>query len=457
MDRGGAPITAASPDEEDAAVPAADAVVLPEPIRLRVVALAADRLGALPPDEVPSALRAHARFTPGRRARLAAGPIAAALESGPAFRDRVAAGVRELMPELAVAVDEGSVPPAAAPEDVGALAYLLRPSGWQLVVEEAARALSTAAATAAAAGGAATVARLQEQLTAVRRAGRAEAELLRTELAVARAEGDELRRRLRDGAERVRRAERAVAAERDAAAAQRKGATTAGAAVEAETRRLRARLADAEAALEAARRSSREGRSADEVRLRLLLDTVVDAASGLRRELALPAVTVRPADLVAGDGLLSGGARGTEPARGLAADDPLRLDSLLAIPHTHLLVDGYNVTKLGYGGLPLETQRGRLVRALAALAAQTGVELTCVFDGAERPTQLAVPVPRNIRVLFSAAAETADELIARLVRAEPAGRPLVVVSSDREVADGVREAGARAVPSAALLRRLDRG
>jgi hypothetical protein len=60
-------------------------------------------------------------------------------------------------------------------------------------------------------------------------------------------------------------------------------------------------------------------------------------------------------------------------------------------------------------------------------------------------------------VLFSKPGEIADELIRRLVRAEPAGRPLVVVSSDREVADGVRRAGARAVPAAALVRRLDRG
>jgi hypothetical protein len=34
---------------------------------------------------------------------------------------------------------------------------------------------------------------------------------------------------------------------------------------------------------------------------------------------------------------------------------------------------------------------------------------------------------------------------------------VVVVSSDREVADGVRSAGARAVSAAALLRRLERG
>jgi hypothetical protein len=47
-------------------------------------------------------------------------------------------------------------------------------------------------------------------------------------------------------------------------------------------------------------------------------------------------------------------------------------------------------------------------------------------------------------------------VIRRLVRAEPAGRPVVVVSSDREVGDAVRRSGAYPVPSVALVRRLAR-
>ncbi len=59
-----------------------------------------------------------------------------------------------------------------------------------------------------------------------------------------------------------------------------------------------------------------------------------------------------------------------------------------------------------------------------------------------------------MRVLFSAPDEIADDLIRRLVAAEPPGRPLVVVTSDREVVTDVRRAGAWTVPSAALLARL---
>ena len=65
-------------------------------------------------------------------------------------------------------------------------------------------------------------------------------------------------------------------------------AADAVAVAEAEVSRARSRQAEAESALAAARKAVRDGRSLEHTRLRLLLDTVVDAAAGLRRELALP-------------------------------------------------------------------------------------------------------------------------------------------------------------------------
>jgi predicted RNA-binding protein with PIN domain len=216
---------------------------------------------------------------------------------------------------------------------------------------------------------------------------------------------------------------------------------------------LRSRLAAAESAVAAARLAAREGRSAEDARLWLLVETIGQAAQGLRRELALSPPTVLPGDLVEAE--TGAGAGTATPARALGDDDPARLDQLLALPRVHLVVDGYNVTKTGYGDLSLEQQRSRLIAGVAVLAAQTGAEVTVVFDGAER-LPAAPPVPRGVRVLFSLPGELADEVIRRLVRAEPAGRPVVVVSSDREVADGVRRSGAYAVASIALVRRLGR-
>jgi predicted RNA-binding protein with PIN domain len=61
-----------------------------------------------------------------------------------------------------------------------------------------------------------------------------------------------------------------------------------------------------------------------------------------------------------------------------------------------------------------------------------------------------------VRVLFSAPGQTADDLIGQLVRAEPSGRAVVVISSDQEVCDSARRADARPAPASLLLRRLSR-
>jgi len=428
---------------------------LPEAVRLRVLALAADRLGTLPADQVPPALRRVARFAPAKRARLAAIPIATTLESDPDFREAVADAVREGLPDLAAALDAGSPLPALPVEEVAAAAYLLRPAGWERFVAEAVAAASDADVSVARAAEAAIAARLQEQLEALRAERRVEAERLRAEATTARAEATELRRRLAEARDRARRVENDAVERIAAADVERAASLAAAAGSDAEARRLRSRLADAEGALESSRRTVRDGRSSADIRLRILLDTVVDAASGLRRELALPPTTERPADAIAAE-LVSAGLAAMPAARGLDADDPAVVEQLLTLPRVHIIIDGYNVTKTGYGGLPLEAQRSRLVAGLAALAARTGAEVTVVFDGTD-VHGVRVQSPRGVRVLFSLPGETADERIRQLVAGEPPGRPVVVVSSDREVADGVRRSGARPVPSVGLLRVLGRG
>ena len=184
------------------------------------------------------------------------------------------------------------------------------------------------------------------------------------------------------------------------------------------------------------------------------LDTLLGAVGGLRRELALAPLEGRPADAVVAE--YGSGSAPSVAAQGRADDDPALLDALLAVPLTHLLVDGYNVTKTGYGEVSLEAQRQRLLTGLGGLAARTGAEVTVVFDGTERTAATAPSAPRGVRLLFSREGETADDVLRRLVAVEPAGRPVVVVSSDREVAEGVRGSGARPVPSPALLRLLGR-
>jgi predicted RNA-binding protein with PIN domain len=429
--------------------------VLPEPVRQRVIVLAAAALTGMPPDELPAALRRVARFAPNRRARLGGGVIATQLAGDALFRQRAGGRVLADAGELGAAVAEGIAPAAADPVDVAALAYLARPAGWLDLVEAAGATVRAEADSAAIAD----LVRDAEQRAARaehdRAVARVEADKLRDELARLREEAAGLRednralhRSVRDLQARERRATELLATERGRLTRQ-------NADHDAEARRLRARLAEAQAAAGATRQTAKEARQVDDARLWLLLETIGQAALGLRRELALEPTSMLPADVVAAESAARPGGAETSAARALAADDPARLDQLLALPKAHLVVDGYNVTKTGYAEIPLEQQRARLVSGLGGIAAQTGVEVTVVFDGAERMVGLPA-APRGVRVLFSRKGETADELIRRLVRAEPAGRPIVVISSDKEVADGVRRHGAYPLSSSTLIRRLAR-
>jgi predicted RNA-binding protein with PIN domain len=427
---------------------------LPEPVRQRVITLAAAALPGLPLDELPVPLRRVAKFAPNRRARLGGSAIATQLTGDPLFRQRVAGRVLEEAGDLGVAVADGASPGAADPVEVAALAYLARPGGWVDMVEaagEMVRAESdSAAVTELLRDAEHRVARAEHD----RAVARVEADKLRDELARLRDEAAGLReenrtlgRSVRELQAREKRASELVAIEKGRLA-------RALADHDAELRRLRARLAEAETAAGVNRQSAKEARQVDDARLWLLLETIGQAAVGLRRELALEPSSLLPADIVAAEAAARPGAVAGR-ARALEADDPARLDQLLALPRVHLVVDGYNVTKTGFPEVSLEQQRTRLVSGLGGIAAQTGAEVTVVFDGAERVVGLP-PAPRGVRVLFSRKGETADELIRRLVRAEPAGRPIVVISSDREVADGVRRHGAYPLGSPTLLRRLAR-
>ena len=443
----------ASPDvvEPPAGVP----VVLPEPVRARVVALAADALGALGPDQLPAPLRRVAGFTPPRRVRLAGTRIALTLESDSQFRERVAVHVRTQQPDVAGPLLDGTVAPAADPVELAALAYLLRPDGWAGLVRAAADGVAAAQVAAATTAALAEGDRLRERLAVARDDGRRAHEQSREREAALRNENAALRQRLAE----TRRREREARAEADDAV-RRAGetelsireATAAGA---ADVRRLRSRLVELEAALASARRDSRDNRDAATTRTRLLVDTLAGAVHGLRRELALPTVEVLPADTVAA--AVPTAVRDVDGAgRAMRAGDPALLEALLALPRVHLVVDGYNVTKTGYATLALDQQRQRLLRDLASVVARTGAEVTVVFDGADLPHPPPVAPPRGVRVLFSPHDVTADDLIRTLVAAEPAGRPLVVVSTDREVAGDAVANGARAAPSQTLLDLLAR-
>lgn len=434
-------------DRDGATESTVDWTQLPDAVRAKLSELAAEAIGTLPRVDVPQQLRAVARFAPAKRARLGAGALVANLRDSIAFRTAVVEWSREHRP---AALDLAGADPAA----VAAAAVLLGEDTADHYLELVSRRASDATLRAERDAAVARAERMQAELSRVQDeldAAQGVADRVRAE---GEAELERLRKKLREQGVRLREARDEAAratAEVDRIRAEATGQVNLlteqrdRERERSEIERTRAERAEAEA--EIARQSAREARQADEVRLALLVDTLDGAVTGLRRELALGGSGPRPADLV----------RGATAAQGVVGrvEDPAALDRLLALPSVHLVVDGYNVTKTGYPELSLSDQRDRLVRQLAALAARTSAEVTLVFDGAG---VIAVPTaaPRGVRVLFSDPGVLADDVIRALVTAEPEGRPVIVVTSDRAVADSVRRRGAHPVPSAVLLARLGR-
>ncbi len=428
---------------------------LPEPVRTRVVAMASDTLGSSDQSDLPAAVRPLASFTPSRRARLAGTQIAAALERDDGFRDLVAADVRTRQPELVAALDSGTTPPAVDPVEVAAVCYLTRPPGWPALVAAAVGRLEEERAGADSRQVSDQASRLRQRLDGLADDLKEARRRHREQLAELKLENRGLRHRLADARQRARAAEDASARAVTEAEEAVRAASSSAAGLEAEIRRLRSRVADLERDLTAARRLERSERGEDTLRARLLVDTLLESARGLQRELSLPPVEGSPADAVAAH-VAEEGSRASSGQASLAHDDPLLLDELLALPRAHLVVDGYNVTKTAWPDLPLERQRDRLLAGMAPLAARTGAEMTVVFDAADSPDRPVVNRPRGVRVLFSPRGVIADDVIRELVAAEPMGRPLVVVTSDQAVARDVRRDGAHVVAAPALSRLLAR-
>lgn len=413
---------------------------LPVAVRNRIVQWAADAVGAAPPASIPQVLARVARFAPAKRAKSGAAALAQAIESDAAFRSLVA----ERAVRLSAAGTDQDAPADAV--TAAAKAYLLRlPDESELLAAVATGASESDFNT--------RVLELERDVRALTaRLERATADVAARQVpadADRDIEAQRLRLRLREQGSRLRGQQQAIEALRRSAAddLDRASAERDRALEESQVWRQRAETASARGdaavkVVERLRRSAGERRAASDRRLELLLGAIEGAASGLRREWDLQGGGPAPADVVA-VGLPA------PPADTERTADPSRLMAWASLPGAHLIVDGYNVTKTGFAELSLSEQRDRLVRSLAALAARTSAEVTVVFDGAAVAT--ARPPARGVRVLFSPPGVLADKVINDLVRAEPLGRVVVVVTSDREVVDRAATDGARTAASLALL------
>lgn len=397
---------------------------LPEAVRSRLVSLVAASLGDVTP--LPAALKQVAGFAPARRARLGASAIMTELERDDELRTRVA---------VQVATRAGG-----DVTDVAALAWLERSEDWLDAVRRAAEQAPQKTDN----GQQEREQRLRQRAEEADRALREQRRAHKEALDTLKAEVATLRRTLGE----TRTKERSAREEAEEARAR---AEETVARLERELRGLRAQVARLEEQLGEQRRQVRSDRDEVTVRARLLLETLNDAATGLRRELGLPSVNGNPGDRVEAE-VAEHGHREPSSTGSLAPSSPALLEQYLALPRARLIVDGYNVTKSTWPTLSLEAQRTRLLTLLPGLVARTSAETTVVFDAASSDSRPVVAAPRGVKVLFSPAGVIADDVIRDLVAAEPTGRVVVVVTEDRELAGDLRRAGARIVAPGALTR-----
>jgi hypothetical protein len=125
---------------------------------------------------------------------------------------------------------------------------------------------------------------------------------------------------------------------------------------------------------------------------------------------------------------------------------------------SHLIIDGYNLLgargQVGsVGGSDPDSARERLLRDLAAYRQRKAYAITVVFDGWRQSLGAEGHEHRaGVEVIFSRRGERADQVIQRL--AADYGGACAVVSSDHEVRDSARHAGAIVIGASEFDARL---
>jgi predicted RNA-binding protein with PIN domain len=385
------------------------------------VGLAAAGAKLRPPLPFPVDLKRFLRFHKLPSTALA--QVRAAVEGDTEFRGRL-----------------GSVATDELIDEIGVL-WLARPDGWADTIsallpekvvdneaalrrEERRRLAAQEAAARTRAELLSLAAELDRERTA-KNAISAERDRMRGEL-------DELRQRLRD----AQRAEHATAQS----------------------------LAKAEAELVVARRNAVEpvaappARAIDSVAVRGLIDDAVAASSDVVRALAeaLDELTLPDVELPARP------ARPTRARRkairlpgGVLSGTVEAAEHLLRVKGAVILIDGYNVAKLGWPSLELDHQREQCIAAAENIAKRWNIAMTIVFDGASVEGAHSAS-RRKVRITYSPAGVSADDVLRADVSAIDLTKPVVVVTNDRAIINDVVAAGANTVSSGDFLTLLRR-
>ena len=128
---------------------------------------------------------------------------------------------------------------------------------------------------------------------------------------------------------------------------------------------------------------------------------------------------------------------------------------LLRVKGAERLVDGYNVAKLGWPLLDLDQQREQCTLAVENIAKRWNMAVTIVFDGAS-VEGAHTSARRKVRIVYSPAGVSADDVLRAEVAAADLAKPVVVVTNDRAIITDVVASGANTVSSDDFLHLLRR-
>jgi predicted RNA-binding protein with PIN domain len=126
----------------------------------------------------------------------------------------------------------------------------------------------------------------------------------------------------------------------------------------------------------------------------------------------------------------------------------------------HLIIDGYNLlhvtlTRTQLSSVELLLERNRLIHQLSAYRQLKPCEITVVFDGWQGGWNTEKKERKEgIELIFSRLGEKADEVIKRLVKEK--GSRVMVVTSDREVANYAERLAVAVIPSDQFREKMER-
>lgn len=126
----------------------------------------------------------------------------------------------------------------------------------------------------------------------------------------------------------------------------------------------------------------------------------------------------------------------------------------------HIIIDGYNLIKQSdvlrrFERIGLEHGRMELIRRVSLYKKSRGHKITIVFDGWIDGSPIEEHDRENgVDIVYSKKGEKADEVIKRMAKGK--GEEIVVVTSDRSIADSVSRNGVVPISSPEFEIVMDR-